>query len=100
MVITVRHIKMRQFCVAELKFNVASFGNLKCIFNRFGAKSESIKHFIFALEIKFLSAEFKTCVFSQGVVGLNADKNLLHFCIGPINVMSIVCCNERNARFF
>ena len=100
MIFTVRHVKVRQFRIAELNLHMASVGNFLRIFNSLRTCGKKRQHLLLAFEIEFVSFEFKTVLLFYGMVGLDAQQDFLLFRIFFHNIMNIVGCGERDACFF
>ena len=90
---------MRQLRLSEGKRHITAFCNFHGIIKGLRKLREERAHLLLALEIEFLRFKFEPRLLPHCVVRLDADEHLLDTGIFFIDIMRIVCDNERDARF-
>ena len=96
--IAFRHLKMRQFVMSKFNRHMAAFCDLMCIGDGFRRIREQFCHFFRRFQI-ILSAVIPHTVFvCHFFPGLNAQKDIVRFLVGVINIMKVIGRHEVNAR--
>ncbi len=60
---------------------------------------EQRAHFFFRLKIKLIAPELHAILVLNGMVGLNTQKDAVHFAVFRADIMAVVCHDKRNPRF-
>ena len=88
--VTLRHIKARQLCDAELALPVAAVGNLLGIFQRLQRIRKKLRHLLRRFH-KILSALVAhTILVLQLLAGLDAEQDVVRLGVGRQRVMHVV----------
>ena len=98
--ILVSDIENRKLYLAEFKIKITAIGNFCGVFDSFGQIGEKGGHFGLAFKIKLVGGEGQRIFLVQLFGRLDADKHLLHLCVLPANIVSVVGGYHRAARFF
>ena len=96
----VRDVKMRQLRMTEFKRHIAAIGNYARVSDSLRTIGEQREHFLLALDIHFFGLEVQTGLFTQPMIGLYANQNLLYTRIRLPDIMRVVRRSQRYARFF
>lgn len=95
----VRHIEMRELCFAEPDSDVAAIGDSSCIFNGFGNVFEERCHVFRRTKREIEMAKREAIFVGDFFVVANAQENVLQVAVFGVDIVHVVCRDERNARF-
>ena len=97
-VAAVRRVEPRQLRVAELELEVALVGDDLRVVRRLGAVRKQRAHFLLALEVELVRAEFEHVLILDRAVRLDADQDVVHLRVFFFDVVAVVRDDERDAR--
>ena len=91
-------IKMREFCLAKLKFHMAALCNFPGVVRGLRMVGEQGAHLLLRLVVKLIRGEFHAVLVFDRVVRLDAQQDMVHLAILTPDIMAIVCHDQRDAR--
>ena len=95
--VTLRHIKVRQLCDAELDLHVAAIGNLLRIFQRLQRIRKKLRHLLRRFHIILSALVAHTILVLQLLAGLDAEQNVVRLGVRRQRVMHVVRRHQLNA---
>ena len=96
--IALRHRVRGQMIFVEGKFQIAPLGNADGVFKGFLAAGEQPFHLVFALEVELLRLEFHPVGVVHGLACLDAQQDVLHFCVLFAQVVGVVGHHQRQSQ--
>ena len=93
----VGRFEVRQFRLAEGKREVALLGNFVRVLAGFGHHGEEVVHLIGGFQIELVGLELHPIHIVDGLAGLDAKQNALHFSVLFGDIMGVVRCRHRDA---
>ncbi len=99
-VFALRHVKLRQLQLMERERHVAAFCNFRRVLTRFRRIGKQPIHFLRAFHIKLPALIAHPVLVQYGFACLNTKQNVMRLRILLVNIMAVVCRNQRDSRFF
>ena len=93
-----RHREGGQMVFMKGKFQIAAVCNFYRIFKGLVKSREQGAKLLLAFDVEFLGLELHPVLVVHGFAGLDAQQHVLHFGIGPTQIMGVVGDHQRQPR--
>lgn len=94
-----RYLILGKYGPGKIDFQVALFCNPQGIRQGLGNFPEGFRHLFLTFHVELIGVKAHPILFPSLSVGSYAEQDILGTCIGPIEIMDVVGCNQGDARF-
>ncbi len=96
--VAVGHGEVGEMVFAELKVEIAPFGDLDGVRYSLGDEGEGLLHFFRGFHVKGLGRESQPVRVLDDLAGLDAEERVMRLVVLHVQVMTVVCGDDGDAR--